>query len=327
MTFTDEIILNICAGHGGNGVVRWHRNRRNQKGGPAGGDGGKGGDVYLRGVRDIEVLSRYISNPKFKASDGGHGGGNSLEGSDGADLFIDVPVGSVITQIRPEDHQMIEIRKEGESVKLLQGGRGGFGNEHFKSSRNVTPIEQTDGKKGECADFRVELRLIADAGFIGFPNAGKSTLLNVLTNSGVKVGNYSFTTLEPNLGAFKGYILADIPGLIKGASSGKGLGDKFLRHIMRTNMLVHCISAELDDIEAAYNTVRKELGNYDPALLNKKEILLITKSDTIGSRRLSDLLAEAQTLNPNVLSISVLEDDSIKAFEYYLIHELKGIYR
>lgn len=316
MKLVDEIILHICSGKGGDGAVQWHRNRRIQKGGPAGGDGGKGADVYLRGVRDVERLSRYASNPKFKADDGGAGGRKSLEGKDGDDLFIDIPVGSLITNLNSKDtpKESYNIISEGDTIKILAGGKGGYGNEHFKSSRNVTPMEQTDGKPGACADFKVELRLIADAGFIGYPNAGKSTLLNTITNSHAKVGNYAFTTLDPNLGVFHKYILADIPGLIEGASAGKGLGDKFLRHIMRTKMLIHCISAEQDDVVDAYNTIRNELAEYNPELLDKQEMVIITKSDVVSGKNLEKIIKEVRSISPEAVAVSVLDDDSIESF-------------
>ncbi len=316
MALVDEVILHISSGKGGDGVVQWQRDRRNQKGGPAGGNGGKGADVFLRGVRDVERLGKYTSNPKFKAEDGGNGGQKSLEGKDGDDLFIDIPIGSVVTNLMTKDSY--EIVHEGDSVKVLVGGKGGFGNEHFKGSRNVTPMEQTDGKPSNSADFKVELRLIADAGFIGYPNAGKSTLLNALTNSKAKVGNYAFTTLDPNLGAFGKYILADIPGLIEGASTGKGLGGKFLRHIMRTKILIHCISAEREDIVEAYNAIRTELGEYNTELLEKKEVLIITKSDMISEEELEDLIKDAREIYSDALAVSVLDDASIETLSNYL---------
>ncbi len=316
MALVDEVILHISSGKGGDGVVQWYKDRRNQKGGPAGGNGGKGGDVFLRGVRDIERLGKYTSNPKFKAEDGGNGGQRSLEGKNGDDLFIDIPIGSVVTNLMTKE--VYEIISEGESIKILSGGKGGYGNEHFKSSRNVTPMEQTDGKLGQSADFKVELRLIADAGFIGYPNAGKSTILNALTNSKAKVGNYAFTTLDPNLGAFGKFILADIPGLIEGASIGKGLGDKFLRHIMRTKILIHCISAEREDLKEAYNAIRNELKEYNAELINKKELLIITKSDMVEDAKLHKLKKEAQAIYPNVLAVSVLDNESVDALSKHL---------
>ncbi len=310
MALVDEITLQITAGKGGDGVVAWYRNRRNQKGGPAGGDGGKGGDVFLRGVRQIDVLSKYMGNNTLKAQDGQNGGKRSLEGKNGSDLFIDVPVGSVVTNL--SSGEVYEITRENEQVKILSGGKGGFGNEHFKSSRNITPMEHTDGKPGQSAYFRIELQLIADAGLIGFPNAGKSTLLNALTNSKSKIGNYAFTTLEPNLGVFESYTLADIPGLIQGAAAGKGLGHSFLKHIQRTKVLIHCISVELEDVLQAYQAIRKELQEYDNRLLKKKEIIVITKVDMVPYIVLNNVLESIRHMGNEVIPVSIHNNESVR---------------
>ncbi len=311
MKFVDEMTLHACSGSGGNGVVRWLTARGRPKGGPAGGDGGDGGDVYVRAVRDIALLSRYRGSNKFIASDGGDGGENSLHGKNGEDKIIDLPLGSVVTI--SSTGEQIELTTEGKQIKVLTGGRGGYGNEHFKGSRNVTPQEQTNGKSGVCSDLNVELKLIADLGLVGFPNAGKSSLLNSLTRANVKVGNYEFTTLNPNLGVMHGgYILADIPGLIEGASEGKGLGDKFLRHIIRTNTLLHCISVERESIKKAYSAVRAELGAYDKKLLEKQEVIILTKSDLAPPDELETLEEEAKSLCSIVFTVSVLSDSSVK---------------
>ncbi len=323
MAFTDEIILKIKAGKGGDGVVKWHRNRREQKGGPAGGNGGKGGDVFLVGIRDIEYLAKYTSNPKFIAQDGESGGAKSLEGKDGADLYIKIPAGSLVTNL--STGEQFDIISEENPIKILKGGKGGYGNEHFKSSRNVTPMEQTNGKLGESASFKVELRLIADAGLIGYPNAGKSTLLNTITNSKAKVGNYAFTTLNPNLGVLDKYIIADIPGLIEGASKGYGLGDKFLKHIMRTKTLIHIISAERDDVVEAYKSIRKELSAYDHTLSKKPELIVITKTDLLEDK---DLLEKTTVLkkytNKTPLTVSILDDSSINSLKKVILKELES---
>ncbi len=323
MAFTDEIILKLKAGDGGDGVVKWHRNRREQKGGPAGGNGGRGGDVYLRGVRDLEYLARYTSNPKFVAEDGAPGGGKSLEGKDGDPLIVNVPIGSLVTNL--STGKQYDIVEEGVLVKVLTGGKGGYGNEHFKSSKNVTPMESTNGKPGEVASFKVELRLIADAGLIGYPNAGKSTLLNTITNSKAKVGNYAFTTLNPNLGVLDKYVIADIPGLIEGAHTGKGLGDKFLKHIMRTKTLIHCISVERDDIIQAYNSIRTELVSYNAELANKDEIVVITKTDVLSTeevaKRIRDFRDHVDT-DMQIYSVSVLDDASVKDLTKILLDKL-----
>ncbi len=310
MKFIDEIILEACSGNGGDGVVRFSTARGKPKGGPSGGNGGNGGSVVVRAIRDVALLSKYRGNNKFKAEDGTPGGTGSLYGKNGSDVIINLPVGSVVTV--GSTGSQFELTKEGEEVKVLRGGTGGYGNEHFKSSRNVTPQEHTDGKLGSCTALYIELKLIADAGLIGFPNAGKSSLLNSLTRAHAKVGDYQFTTLDPNLGEVYGHILADIPGLIEGASEGKGLGDKFLRHIMRTNTLIHCISVEREDIESAYSAVRAELKAYNPELLDKQEIIVLTKVDLISQDKLDDFLLKAALLSDDVVAVSILDDESIK---------------
>ncbi len=262
----------------------------------------------------MALLSRYRGNNKFIAQDGGSGGESSLHGKNGKDKIIDLPLGSIVT-IESTGKQ-VELTIENEQIKILTGGSGGYGNEHFKGSRNVTPQEQTDGKAGICSELSVELKLIADLGLVGFPNAGKSSLLNSLTRANVKTGNYEFTTLNPNLGVMRGgYVLADIPGLIEGASEGKGLGDKFLRHIMRTNTLLHCISVERESVKKSYSDVRAELGAYDKGLLEKQEVIILTKSDLVSPSKLEELISEAKNLGSNVFVVSVLDDSSVKSLQ------------
>ncbi|MFA6095656.1 MAG: GTPase, partial [Candidatus Paceibacterota bacterium] len=227
MAFVDEVTFHARAGRGGSGVVRWLHEKGKEYMGPAGGNGGKGGDVYVEAVRDIGILHGYRNIKLFEAEKGGDGGKKSMDGKTGEDLVLKLPVGSVVTNL--DTLQSFDLLKEGERVLVLKGGRYGLGNEHFKGSTNQRPEMTTEGRVGEEADFHIELRLVVDAGFVGFPNAGKSSLLNALTNAKAKVAAYQFTTLEPNLGDLYGFILADIPGLIEGASEGKGLGDKFLR--------------------------------------------------------------------------------------------------
>ena len=277
--FIDELQIYAKAGDGGDGVVRWKSDKGRPKMGPGGGNGGNGGDVYVRAVRDVSILSKYLRKTDFLAENGGTGGKDSMEGKNGDTLFIDLPIGAVVKDLT--DNIEIELLEEGQEILILKGGRGGLGNEYFKSSTNTTPTESTPGKPGKESEFFVELRLFADIGFIGLPSAGKSSLLNELTKAKAKIGAYPFTTLEPNLGEFYGYILADIPGLIEGASEGKGLGHKFLRHIKRTKTLLHCISFESDDVIGDYKTIRSELENYDKELGEKKEVVVLTKSDLV----------------------------------------------
>ena len=324
MKFVDEITLTITSGSGGDGVVRWSNSRNNPKGGPAGGDGGKGGDVRFRAVRDIEVLSKYRGDTTFTAGNGGSGGKSSLHGRDGDDVVIDVPRGSVIIIPREYGDDVFELLEEGDEVVALVGGRGGYGNEHFKSSRNVTPKESTEGKPGITTTARIELRLIADVGLVGFPNAGKSSLLNALTNARAKVGDYAFTTLDPNLGDLFGYIIADIPGIIEGAAQGRGLGHQFLRHVSRTKTLIFCISVEQDEPFSAFETLSDELREYDPALLDARCIIALTKSDTQDEATIAKLRALFESHADMVVDVTILDDTSVKHLSDTLVAFLRA---
>ncbi len=310
MAFVDELEINISAGKGGDGVVRWRHEKNREYGGPAGGDGGKGGSVYAKGVRDIGALFRYRATKDFRAHDGGSGKSNEMRGADGEDLVIDFPVGSII--INRKTQERFELLHDGEQTLLLAGGAGGLGNAHFKGSYHQRPKESTPGKVGEDAHFHVELQLIADVGFVGLPNAGKSSLLNALTRANAKIGSYAFTTLEPNLGVMDGYVLADIPGLIEGAAQGKGLGHKFLRHIKRTKVLLHLISLENPDVVGVYETIRTELEGYDQALTDKKEIIVLTKTDTADSATITAARQALSSYSPDIIEVSILNDASIQ---------------
>ncbi len=316
MAFVDEITLHLKAGDGGSGIVSWLHEKGKEFMGPAGGDGGKGGDVYFLAVRDIARLAGYRYGNSFHAGRGSPGQGKSRHGKNGEDLVLEVPIGSVVTN--QKTGRVHELLREGECILALRGGRGGFGNEHFKGSRNVRPLQSTPGKSGEQADFQVELRLIADAGLVGLPNAGKSSLLNELTAAHAKVGTYAFTTLEPNLGVFHGFILADIPGLIEGASEGKGLGTKFLRHIARTRVLLHCISLENGNLLQIYATVRKELVAHAPELRDKKEVIVLTKADTRGAKEIKKAVAAFKRKGIEGLIVSIIDDALLQKFKKHL---------
>lgn len=320
--FVDEITLHLRAGRGGDGVVRWRHEKGKDHGGPSGGNAGKGGDIYAVAVRDVGILSSYKQNKEFEAGRGGDGFKDSKHGESGADIEIKLPVGSRLKNLTTG--HTFELLKDGERILLLKGGRGGLGNEFFKSSINITPEESTEGEEGEEADFEIELLLIVDAGLIGLPNAGKSSLLNALTRAKSKVGNFPFTTLEPSLGDLYGLILADIPGLIEGASEGRGLGHKFLRHIERTKTLIHCISAEEEDPISTYKIVRKELELYNADITKKPEIVVLTKVDAVTDEERQDKLKKLRSVASVVKEVSVIDDKLLKEFKDYLTAELKG---
>lgn len=335
MAFIDEIKIYAEAGHGGSGVVRFRREKFVPKGGPSGGDAGRGGDFYIQAVRDVHILLKYKSKKSFIAGRGADGGSKSLHGANGEDFVLELPIGSVVTH--EETGEKWHLTEEGQKIKLLKGGFGGFGNEHFKSSTNTTPTESNEGGEGEKGNFKIELELFADVGLVGLPNAGKSSLLNALTNAEAKVGDYPFTTLDPNLGDFHGYILADIPGLIEGASEGKGLGVKFLRHVKRTKMLAHLVSFEnlskgSAGMMKSYKEIRKELEKYDEklglseedALSNKEEIIILTKTDVVNDKKIiTKKVADFKKISKNVFTLSLYDDKMIKKFQDTLSKILK----
>jgi GTP-binding protein len=272
----DKVDVTFSAGKGGDGKVSFKKIGR----GPDGGNGGRGGDLYVKASSDLTLLNQFTQKDYLSAENGADGGFDIKTGGKGEDLTIILPVGTSLVD-RETGKTVLELTEVNQIVKLLKGGDGGRGNWEFRSARNTTPLKAQKGFPGESLDLTLNLKLIADYGLIGLPNAGKSSLLNELTNSNAKIGNYAFTTLSPNLGVINGKVIADIPGLIEGASNGKGLGLNFLKHIEKVKVLMHCIDSTSDNYERDYEIVRNELKKYNPELLKKKEIILLTKSDLL----------------------------------------------
>lgn len=310
----DNVTIRVRAGNGGRGAVAFNRNKMML--GPVGGNGGNGGNIYFEGVSDLSALSQFRNKKEIKTDDGGNGRGNFIDGPDGEDLIVQVPIGTVITNINTEE--VNEIIKKGDRISIAKGGYGGKGNYKFRSSLNTSPRQFQPGKPGQEFTVKLELKLIADVGLIGLPNAGKSSLLNELTEAKSKVANYAFTTLEPNLGVYYELILADIPGLIEGASEGKGLGTKFLQHIERTKILFHLVSAESDNPAADYKIVRKELKKYSKELGKKEEYVFLSKYDVVPSKDLNKKTAALKKFNKKVIALSIHDESTIKKVQRIL---------
>ena len=304
----DEINIRVKAGNGGRGAVSFNKNVMSL--GPTGGSGGRGGNVYIEGVSDIGALNKLKFKKDFVAENGQAGKSQFNDGHDGKDIIIKVPTGTVVTNIATEDQK--EVIQIGERILIAEGGIGGRGNFHFRSSRNTTPKQFQKGLPGEEFEFKLELKLIADIGLVGLPNVGKSSLLNELTNASSKVANYQFTTLEPHLGAYFDLIIADIPGLIEGASEGKGLGIKFLKHVERTKIIFHLISAESSSPVKDYKTIRKELEKFNKDFKDKKEYIFLSKSDEIDQKTLKKRLASLKKHNPKVKTLSIIDEKSME---------------
>lgn len=309
----DEVDITLKGGHGGPGRVSF---RPPPMKGPDGGNGGKGGDVFLKVVSDITLLSQFSARKEFSAGDGESGGRNRKSGSKGKDLVICLPVGTTLIDLVTNEKK--ELLKADEILLICKGGKGGRGNYEFKSSRNTTPKIAQPGLDGEGKKFKLILKLIADYGLIGLPNAGKSSLLNELTNAKAKTAGYAFTTLEPNLGSLNGKIIADIPGLIEGASRGKGLGDKFLKHIEKVKLLLHCISAQSPDVVKDYEVIAGELKDYDIKLARKKEIILLTKTDLADKKDIEKQVKILKKFKKQILPVSIHDWDSVERLKKLL---------
>lgn len=303
----DDVTIKLQAGKGGRGAVAFSTVPMTL--GPTGGNGGKGGDIYFEGVADIGILAQFRFKKEIEAENGHNGKRTLNDGRDGFDVILKIPVGTVVHN--QTTGTTVEITKVGERVLAVAGGKGGWGNWKFRSSTNTTPMDAAPGLAGEHGMFRLQLKLIADVGLIGLPNVGKSSLLNELTKARAKIANYQFTTLEPNLGAYFDLILADIPGLIEGASKGKGLGYKFLKHIERTGILFHLVSATSEDPVADYKTVREELKKYNPSLVEKQEYVFLSRTDEVTPEEIKTKLASLKKAKIVALPLSILDADSI----------------
>ena len=309
--FVDYIKVYASSGKGGRGSAHLHREKFITKGGPDGGDGGRGGHIILRGSKDMWTLFHLKFKKHFRAEQGGDGSKSRSTGKDGTDIYVDVPLGTIVRDSETAEI-IFEITKNGEERILLEGGMGGRGNWHFKSSTNQTPRYAQPGIDGLEGWFQIELKILADVGLVGFPNAGKSTLLSVITAAKPKIADYAFTTLKPNLGIveyreFKSFVMADIPGIIEGAAEGKGLGHRFLRHIERNSTLLFLIPADSDDIHKEYEVLLNELKKHNPELLDKQRLLAISKTDMLDEELQEEIKNELPTGIPFVFISSLAQ--------------------
>lgn len=294
--FVDYVKMQVASGNGGKGSMHLHREKYVPKGGPDGGDGGRGGHIIVRGNQNLWTLLGYKYKRHFKAGHGEHGSKNRSTGADGQDIFLDVPLGTVVKDTAT-NQVLFEVTEHGEEIIAAEGGKGGRGNWHFKSPTNQTPRYAQPGIPGEEKQITLELKVLADVGLVGFPNAGKSTLLSVMTSAKPKIADYEFTTLKPNLGIveyrdYRSFVMADIPGIIEGAAEGKGLGHYFLRHIERNAILLFLIPADSNDISQEYQILLNELKRYNPELLDKNRLVAISKSDMLDDELIAEMKIE-----------------------------------
>jgi GTP-binding protein len=326
MKFLDEAKIYLKSGDGGAGCVSFHREKFIEMGGPDGGNGGKGGDIIFVAVKTLNTLIDFRYTQHFRAQGGMHGSGRLRSGPGGNDLIVRVPVG---TQILAEDKEttLLDMVEDGQTVTFLRGGDGGFGNAHYKSATNQAPRRKTPGWPGQEVAVWLRLKLIADVGLVGLPNAGKSSFLAACSRANPKIADYPFTTLHPNLGVVRldnnEFIVADIPGLIEGASEGHGLGDRFLGHVERTAVLLHILDSTQDDLDKAYFTIRKELKGYGNGLAEKDEIVVINKTDALGPELSAD---QAQILEKaigkKVWQMSSVSGDGIRPILFALLEKV-----
>lgn len=310
--FIDKVKIPVLAGKGGDGIVSFRHEKYVDKGGPDGGDGGDGGDIVMVASRNQDTLATFRYQKRLQADNGGNGGKRRKHGKRGQNLEVAVPVGTVITA--GDGSVMADLTEDGQRVVVVRGGSGGFGNAHFTSSTRQAPRIVEKGEPGEEDEVVLELKMIADVGLVGLPNAGKSTLLARISNAKPEIANYPFTTLIPNLGVVDAsstsLLVADIPGLIEGASQGKGLGDEFLRHVERTNVLLHLIDAYSDDIAASYRTIQQELTDYKPDLSKRPQVVVLTKVEGLDKEIVADIIRQLQKVVPSTTKIIAISSQS-----------------
>ncbi len=314
----DFVKVNFKAGNGGNGAVSFIRNGQTAKGGPDGGNGGNGGNIYLKGSSNINDLSQFQFKKKIRGIDGVAGGRNNLYGKNAKHTIILLPIGTQVTDSK--SNQTFEITDDQE-ILIAKGGVGGRGNNEFKTSTRQTPKFAEPGGEGEDKNLILELKIIADIGLAGLPNAGKSSLLAILTNATPRIGNYPFTTLEPNIGMLGKITIADIPGLIEGASTGKGLGIRFLKHIEKTKLILHCIDSSEENPKNVYEIVREEFKKYNPELLEKPEIVIFTKKDLVDAKKIKANKKAFEKNKLKVLDVSIYDEESITALKQLIENE------
>ena len=318
MSFIDEAAIHLIAGSGGNGCLSFRREKFIPKGGPDGGDGGKGGSIFLKADSSLTTLQDFRLQKKYQAKNGSTGEGKNKHGKDASDIILKVPVGTVVFEESTEE-EIADLKKDGDLFEVVSGGKGGLGNARFKSSTNRAPRKTTEGEKGEELSLQLELRLIADVGLLGFPNAGKSTLISSISEAKPKIADYPFTTLTPNLGVVEAkslnpYVIADIPGLIPGAAKGAGLGIRFLKHLSRVKLLLHLIDVseiKPEDIEEKKNSLDKELKEFDESLSKLEQWIVLTKADTKTELK-NDYLSETKkTYSNEVFLISSITGEGL----------------
>ena len=328
--FVDYVKVHIVSGNGGKGSTHLHREKFVAKGGPDGGDGGRGGHVIIRANSNLWTLVGFKHKQHFKAGHGEHGSKNRSTGADGEDVYIDVPLGTVVKDAET-DEVLAEITEESQEYMAAEGGMGGCGNWHFKTSTNQTPRYAQPGISGVELKLILELKVLADVGLVGFPNAGKSTLLSVVTSAKPKIADYEFTTLKPNLGIveyrdFRSFVMADIPGIIEGAAEGRGLGHYFLRHIERNSTLLFLISADSDSVAEQYRILLSELERYNPELLDKNRVIAISKADLLDQELKTELTEELKKTLPKEIPfilISAVAQQGIQELKDLLWNQLQ----